>query len=79
MVSNNDYHKDHKKPYRICSICKTLVIDLRRTPCKRDIIVTEDLSYKRHICSGAERIIHEENTVKARRHIEHVITSRYNL
>jgi hypothetical protein len=32
MDSNNNYHRGHKKPYRICTRHKSLVIDNWKTP-----------------------------------------------
>ncbi|MGA9745151.1 MAG: hypothetical protein WBQ16_11090 [Nitrososphaeraceae archaeon] len=64
MISNTKKRRDTKKDYRPCLRCKSPVFDILRSNEKHDSIITVDLNHKRHICTGPERIIHEENIVK---------------
>jgi hypothetical protein len=73
MVAYIKPQKDTKKHYRLCSTCNTPVADILRMPDRENSIVTVNLNSKRHICSGPQRIIHEENIVKALlRHIKNI-------
>jgi hypothetical protein len=73
MISNTNNRWDTKKGYRLCVRCKSPVFDILRTNDKHERSVTADLNHKRHICTGPERIIHEENIVKGlQEHIRNI-------
>jgi hypothetical protein len=60
--SNNQYFSE--KDYAKCLRCKSSIIIDSKILDAHSTFIPLDLNHKRHICSGAERILHEEKVVK---------------
>jgi hypothetical protein len=61
MFSIKDYSKKYDSR---CFKCNSLVIFNAKIVDEESNIIPLDLNRKRHICSAADRIIHEEKIVK---------------
>jgi hypothetical protein len=60
--SNNQHFSEND--YARCSRCKSSIIIDSKILDEHSTFIPLDLNHKRHICSGAERILHEEKVVK---------------
>ena len=63
MFSSNS--QDHsKKDNARCFNCKSSIIFDSKILDEHSKFIPLDMNHKRHICSGVERILHEEKVVK---------------